>query len=228
MSYSLNPLVFELRQLGCERDERLLFSGLDFACHRGDLVQVTGPNGSGKTTLLRTLAGISREYFGTLLWRGQKLSECRWDYAQDLLFLGHLPGVKSMLNPVENLRWYTATSGLQDHDILSALSKVGLTAYEDTPCYQLSAGQLRRVALARLYLSQANIWILDEPFTAIDKQGIRQLEQLFEEHRAKGGIIILTSHQDLLLPALKLIHLPDFQIPVKPEQVLSAGAASYD
>jgi heme exporter protein A len=211
VSHGLNPLLLELRQLSCERDERLLFSELSLTCNAGDLVQVLGPNGSGKTTLLRALAGISRDYRGIVLWRGTPVAECRWEFAHDMLFLGHLPGVKSALNPLENLRWYTAADGRSDADILQALAAVGLAAYEDTPCYQLSAGQMRRVALARLHLSQASIWILDEPFTAIDKQGVQQLEQLLQQHRANGGMIILTSHQDLQLPALKQINLPDFQ-----------------
>lgn len=216
----MNPLLLELRQLSCERDERLLFSELSLACCAGDLVQVLGPNGSGKTTLLRALAGISRDHRGTVLWRGTPVVECRWEFAHDMLFLGHLPGLKNVLNPLENLRWYTAADGLNDADILQALAAVGLAAYEDTPCYQLSAGQMRRVALARLHLSQASIWILDEPFTAIDKQGVQQLERLLQQHRANGGLVILTSHQDLQLPALKQINLPDFQ-PV-------AGVTFYD
>lgn len=203
------PLL-ELRNLGCERDERLLFSGLDVQLFPGDVVQIGGPNGAGKTTLLRALAGISTDYHGQIHYAGQALPEAAWDFAGDSLYLGHLPGIKKALTPAENLEWYKAQSGAAI-SISDALAAVGLYGYEDTPCYQLSAGQLRRVALARLHLSRARIWILDEPFTAIDKLGVSQLEALITQHSAKGGVVILTSHQDLTLPQLRMINLQDYQ-----------------
>jgi heme exporter protein A len=216
-----SPLL-ELRQLSCERDERILFSRLDTQCFAGDLVQVVGPNGAGKTSLLRCLAGISNDYHGQILWQGQPVSHCRWEYARSLLFLGHLPGIKKALTPLENLRWYAALNRpTAETELLSALTAVGLYAYEETPCYQLSAGQLRRVALARLYLSDARLWILDEPFTAIDKKGVADLQTLLTRHRERGGLVILTSHQDLPLIDLKRICLSDFQIAV-------ANEACYD
>lgn len=220
-----SPLL-ELRQLSCERDERLLFSELNVQCHAGDLLQIVGPNGCGKTTLLRALAGISTNYQGDVLWRGQPVQQARWRYASELLFLGHLPGIKKALTPLENLRWYSElTASYDSFQILEALAQVQLDAYADTPCYQLSAGQLRRVALARLYLSQASLWILDEPFTAIDKLGVTQLELRFQQHAAQGGVVIFTSHQDLTLPGLKHIHLLDYQMAAEPN---SGGAAGYD
>jgi heme exporter protein A len=204
--------------VSCERDERLLFSRLNLACYAGEVVQITGPNGSGKTTLLRALAGVSPDYSGSILWCGQVLTQAKWEYTQDLAYIGHLPGIKKALTPIENLQWYTAIAGGAEQDlILEALVQVGLYGYHETPCHQLSAGQLRRVALARLYLTQASIWILDEPFTAIDKAGIRQLEQLLESHTSKGGLVILTSHQDLSLARLKLVDLLDFQFPQEAE-----------
>lgn len=219
-----SPLL-ELRQLSCERDERLLFRELNVQCHAGDLLQIVGPNGCGKTTLLRALAGISTNYQGDVLWRGQLVQQARWRYASELLFLGHLPGIKKALTPLENLRWYSElTAPCDSFQILEALAQVQLDAYADTPCYQLSAGQLRRVALARLYLSQASLWILDEPFTAIDKLGVTQLELLFQQHAAQGGVVIFTSHQDLTLPGLKHIHLLDYQTTAEPN---GGGAAGY-
>lgn len=203
------PLL-ELRNLGCERDERLLFSGLDVQLFPGDVVQIGGPNGAGKTTLLRALAGISTDYHGQILYAGQTLPEAAWEFAGDSLYLGHLPGIKKALTPAENLEWYKAQSGAVV-SINDALAAVGLYGYEDTPCYQLSAGQLRRVALARLHLSCARIWILDEPFTAIDKLGVSQLEVLIAQQSAKGGVVILTSHQDLSLPQLRMVNLQDYQ-----------------
>ncbi len=203
------PLL-ELRNLGCERDERPLFSELDVQLFPGDVVQIGGPNGAGKTTLLRALAGISTDYHGQIYYTGRALADVTWEFACDSLYLGHLPGIKKALTPAENLEWYKAQSGAAIA-INDALAAVGLYGYENTPCYQLSAGQLRRVALARLHLSRARIWILDEPFTAIDKLGVSQLEALIAHQSAKGGIVILTSHQDLTLPQLRMVNLQDYQ-----------------
>lgn len=203
------PLL-ELRDLSCERDERLLFSGLDLRLLPGDVVQIGGPNGAGKTTLLRALAGISTDYHGQIRYAGQELPAAAWEFAGDSLYLGHLPGIKKALTPAENLEWYKAQSGAAV-SINDALNAVGLYGYEDTPCYQLSAGQLRRVALARLHLSRARIWILDEPFTAIDKLGVSQLEAFIARQSANGGVVILTSHQDLTLPQLRIVNLHDYR-----------------
>jgi heme exporter protein A len=203
------PLL-ELRNLGCERDERLLFSGLNLQLGAGDVVQIGGPNGAGKTTLLRALAGISGDYQGQIFYAGQSLPDANWDFSRDRLYLGHLPGIKKSLTPSENLAWYQAQTGARI-SIDEALAAVGLYGYEDTPCYQLSAGQLRRVALARLHLTEARVWILDEPFTAIDKLGVSQLEALIARQSAQGGVVILTSHQDLTLPQLCLVNLQDYR-----------------
>ena len=204
-----SPLL-ELCNLSCERDERVLFAGLSVAFNAGDLVQISGPNGAGKTTLLRAISGISGEYQGELRYNGASLPAARWDLACDSLYLGHLPGIKKNLTPAENLAWYQAQAGAS-MEINAALAAVGLYGYEDTPCYQLSAGQLRRVALARLHLSQARIWILDEPFTAIDKLGVSQLELLIDTHCRAGGLVLLTSHQDLSLAQLRNVNLEDYQ-----------------
>jgi len=205
------PLL-ALRQLSCERDERVLFSGLNLECRAGEIIQIFGPNGSGKTTLLRALAGVHPDYAGDILWLGQPVARVKWEYAQDLAYIGHLPGIKKALTPLENLRWYAAigssTTSLSSDE---ALQRFDLEGYEDTPCYQLSAGQLRRVALARLYQTNARLWILDEPFTALDKAGISHLEQLLASHAAGGGLVILTSHQDLTLSGLRRINLLDFR-----------------
>lgn len=205
------PVLLELRNLACERDERMLFAGLNAHFYAGRVVQVLGPNGSGKTTLLRILAGVSRDYHGEILLHGKPITELAWEFASDLLYLGHLAGVKKSLTPLENLRWYAALQGaVTDEQLLEALAQVNLAGYEDTPCYQLSAGQLRRVALARLVFSTAKIWILDEPFTALDKAGIAQLENRLIAHTYAGGLVLVTSHQDIDIPQLQTLNLQDF------------------
>jgi heme exporter protein A len=200
----------QLANLSCERDERLLFSGLTLSFAAGEVVQIMGPNGAGKTTLLRILAGISRNYQGALSYQGAPMADMAWEFAQNSLYLGHLAGIKKALTPAENLAWYAAQRSAA-MELPAALAAVGLYGYEDTPCYQLSAGQLRRVALARLHLSSEVIWILDEPFTAIDKLGVSQLETIIEQHSKRGGLVLLTSHQDLQLDALRIINLEDYQ-----------------
>lgn len=203
------PLL-ELCQFSCERDDRLLFAGLSASFAAGEVVQISGPNGAGKTTLLRAICGISEDYRGEIRYAGKPLGESEWEFRQDSLYLGHLPGIKKALTPAENLAWYVAQHGAV-MSIAEALTAVGLYGYEDTPCYQLSAGQLRRVALARLHLSYARIWILDEPFTAIDKAGVNELETLIARQCAKGGLVLLTSHQDLTLANLRVVDLQVYQ-----------------
>lgn len=206
-----DPLL-QLVNLSCRRDERALFDALSHTFCAGDIVQVVGPNGSGKTSLLRLLTGICSDYQGEILWRGQSIARDRLDYLNHLLYLGHLPGVKKALSPAENLRWWGGMNrGHAQISVVDALAEVGLAGFEDTPCYQLSAGQLRRVALARLYLTPSPVWILDEPFTAIDKVGVTKLEKLMQEHALGGGCVILTTHQDIALDGIKKINLLDFE-----------------
>jgi len=206
-----HPLL-ELQALRCERDERVLFENLDLQVMAGDIVQVEGPNGSGKTTLLRLLTTTSADYSGQILWRGVPLKQSRLEYLNQLLFVGHLPGIKKALTPRENLNWFCGINqGHQRCSIESALDEVGLYGFEDVPCHQLSAGQLRRVALARLFLTPARVWILDEPFTAIDKQGVKNLEALMAEHAAGGGCVLLTTHQDMAMEGVRRLNLEDYK-----------------
>ncbi|MEE4146909.1 MAG: cytochrome c biogenesis heme-transporting ATPase CcmA [Halieaceae bacterium] len=180
------PLL-AVRDLCLERGGRELFRDLSFDVLPGQLLQVDGPNGAGKTSLLRILAGLSRYGFSGRLER-----HC------PLLYLGHQSAVKALLTPRENLAWHVAgESAYSDRQIEDALARVGLYGYEDVPSHALSAGQHRRVNLARLYLSHRPLWLLDEPFTAIDKGGVAELEELLVEHVERGGAVVLTSHQPL-------------------------------
>lgn len=207
--------MLEVKNLTAIRDERILFESLSFEIHAGELVQIEGRNGTGKTTLLRIIAGLGECESGEILWQQSKIQSDRESYHQDLLFLGHQTGIKRELTALENLRFYLAVHQqvVDEPAIFQALTKVGLAGREDMPVAQLSAGQQRRVALARLWLSQKPLWILDEPLTAIDKQGVSVLEALFLSHAQQGGIVILTTHQDMFAdnPKLRKIRLGDLK-----------------
>jgi heme exporter protein A len=193
--------MLTVENLFCERDERVLFSQLSFEIKSGDILQIEGENGSGKTSLLRILARLSNRYEGQLYWQHQPIDNVLEQYFESMLYVGHLPAIKTSLTAEENLRWMQQLSPhLNQIDIQNALTKVGLYGFEDVPCYQLSAGQQRRVGLARLYLSSAILWILDEPFTALDKKGVSEKEKLIAEHVNQGGMVILTTHHHLQIP----------------------------
>ncbi|CAD5701923.1 cytochrome c biogenesis heme-transporting ATPase CcmA [Escherichia coli] len=194
--------MLEARELLCERDERTLFSGLSFTLNAGEWVQITGSNGAGKTTLLRLLTGLSRPDAGEVLWQGQPLHQVRDSYHQNLLWIGHQPGIKTRLTALENLHFYHRDGDTAQ--CLEALAQAGLAGFEDIPVNQLSAGQQRRVALARLWLTRATLWILDEPFTAIDVNGVDRLTQRMALHTEQGGIVILTTHQPLNVAESKI------------------------
>ena len=190
---AIAPLI-RLRELTLRRGERVLMSQLSLDILPGKLLLIEGANGSGKTTLLRCLAGLS-----TLSQEGQVERN-----VGELLYLGHRPGIKQLLTPRENLTWVCRCQGWDTSHIDAALGSVGLNGLEDRLCQQLSAGQQRRVNLARLYLSRAEgtsraLWLLDEPFTAIDRDGVSALATTLSEQVACGGTVVLTSHQDMPL-----------------------------
>jgi len=213
MSRPLDTEAIDLsaHTLMCERDDRVLFKDLSLQITNGDLVQLTGPNGAGKTTLLRLLAGLNQDFEGEVRWHGQPMSECYSAYAHQRLYMGHLPAVKKSLTPIENLRWLCANdASVSDDTLWQALEAVSLYGYEETPCLQLSAGQQRRVALARLCVSRAPLWILDEPFTALDAAGVAWLEAQLQAQVARRGAVIITSHHALQgIPGLRQLALGD-------------------
>jgi heme exporter protein A len=194
--------------LHCERDDRTLFQDLSFSILPGTLTRVEGPNGSGKTTLLRVLAGLNDNADGQVLWRGKNRHENRESFLRDILYMGHRAGIKSLLSPLENLRALTAgRADYSDDALAQALSGTGLAGFESVPCRRLSAGQQRRVALARLLLADEPLWILDEIFTAIDADGVEALERLLAQRVKEGGSIILTTHHPLQVPGMQRISL---------------------
>jgi heme exporter protein A len=193
------PLL-EAVALSCERDWRMLFEQLAFRLDGGDMLQISGPNGSGKTSLLRLVAGLRQPTSGDILLQGKTLSEQRSELARNLLWIGHAAGIKGLLTAEENLAWLCALHRPASREaIWQALEAVGLRGFEDVPCHTLSAGQQRRVALARLYLADTPpLWVLDEPFTALDKGGVAQLEAHLAAHCERGGVVVLTTHHSLL------------------------------
>lgn len=204
----MSAALLSARSLYCERDDRILFEGLDLNLSSGEILQIEGRNGSGKTTLLRILSGLSNHFEGELFWRGETMGEAKESFLAELVYIGHQPGVSDLLTAEENLKWHCALHPSLDASLIEyAINQVGLTGFEDVPAFQLSAGQKRRIALARLYMSNAQLWILDEPFTAIDKLGVAAKEDLMLKHLSKGGSVILTTHQDLSahMPLRKLI-----------------------
>ncbi|MFI8743949.1 cytochrome c biogenesis heme-transporting ATPase CcmA [Pseudomonas sp. NPDC077186] len=193
-----DPLL-EAVALSCERDWRMLFEHLHFHLQAGDMLQISGPNGSGKTSLLRLLAGLMQPTAGSIRLQGKPLVEQRGELARNLLWIGHAAGIKGLLTAEENLAWLCALhTPVGREAIWQALEAVGLRGFEDVPSHTLSAGQQRRVALARLYLADAPpLWVLDEPFTALDKQGVAQLERHLAAHCERGGVVVLTTHHSL-------------------------------
>jgi heme exporter protein A len=196
-----SPCILQARKLFCERDERVLFRDLDFDLHAGELMQVQGSNGSGKTTLLRMICGLNTDYEGDILLHGKPVQENRELFLTSLLYMGHRVGVNRVLSPRENLAWSSALQGAPTGEqIDAALIEVGLAGFEDSACHSLSAGQQQRVSLARLLLSPANLWILDEPFTTLDVYGVKYLENLLARHVTGGGAALVTTHHKLDVP----------------------------
>jgi heme exporter protein A len=207
--------MLEVSDLECRRGDRLLFSGLSFTLEPGTLLHVRGRNGSGKTTLLRALCGLLTPDAGSIVWNGEDARRLGDDFQADTLYFGHLNGIKGDLTGVENLRVSATLDGdrIADDQLWGALGQMGLAGFEDLPTRVLSQGQKKRVALARLLLSEAPLWILDEPFTALDVDAVDQLQLLIAEHVADDGLVILTTHQEVALTSgqIRRLHLGDEQ-----------------
>jgi len=200
--------LLEARGLMAVRHDRTLFAGLGFELGPGELLQVAGPNASGKTTLLRILCGLSWSESGRVLWEGRNIAEQRAAYAADVAYLGHACAVKADLTAVENLDAQLALgpgprAGIT---LTDALARVGLAEWADIPARSLSAGQQRRLALARLIASPARLWVLDEPFTALDRDGRAIVEELLRDHADDGGLAVLTTHQPLEMATGDRVH----------------------
>lgn len=201
--------MLEVRNLECVRGDHRLFKGLNFTLHAGELLHLRGSNGSGKTSLLRTLCGLMAPVDGQVLWQDKNIRSIRDEYFNNLIYLGHLGAIKGDLSACENLLLACHLAGLEaDEDrILGALAKMGLAGREDLPTKVLSAGQKRRVALARLVAHDAKLWILDEPFNALDVAAVDLLKQLIADHVRSEGMVILTTHQEVEIDTGRIRHI---------------------
>jgi heme exporter protein A len=199
--------MLSAHSLTCVRGTRPLFAGLDFSVGAGNWVQIRGPNGAGKTSLLRLLAGLSKPEEGEVRWNGAPVGN--EDFRRELMYLGHRAAVKEDLTALENLEFSAAMDGvdLAREDAEKALLRFGLAGREDLPVRFLSAGQKRRVLLAQTVARPAKLWILDEPFTALDVKAVDFLSHLIADHVRAGGIAVLTSHQAIPLPPGQVVDL---------------------
>jgi heme exporter protein A len=189
--------LVSIAKLACTRDRRTLFHGLDFDVAKGGCVELRGPNGSGKSTLLRCIAGLYVEYEG------------RIDTAP-YAWVGHRPGVGQLLTPRENLAWYARLGDLPkapDEQVAAALDRLGIASIGDVACAHLSAGQLRRAALARLLIADRPVWLLDEPLTALDAAGVQLVARLVTDHCEAGGAVLAATHAPLGVAGARVLEL---------------------
>jgi heme exporter protein A len=206
---SKSDFVLQAHALSCVRGDRQLFSGLDLRVDSGECLHVRGPNGVGKTSLLRLLTGLSKPESGEVLWKHHSITKDPSQYHQDLLFLGHRDALKEDLTALENIEMYAVLDNvfLPQAQALASLWRFGLRGREDLPVQYLSAGQKRRVLMARMAIRQAKLWILDEPFNALDVNAVQDLQDLIAEHLGAGGLVVLTSHQEFQIPHVRILEL---------------------
>ncbi|MFW9611839.1 MAG: cytochrome c biogenesis heme-transporting ATPase CcmA [Fluviibacter sp.] len=197
MTYATPSPLLAAADLSCIRGTQTLFTGLSLQLSAGQWLYLQGENGAGKTSLLRILAGLALAAAGTVTWQGVAIGKQRSVYHADMLYLGHHASLKEDLTLTENLRGLMAMDGLKvtDAAIRDALTRMGLAKRQHLPARVLSAGQKRRGLLARLLLRPAKLWILDEPFNALDVHAIADLQDCLKTHLRNGGMIVLTSHQ---------------------------------
>jgi len=197
--------MLEATNLGCVRGDRRLFSALNFSLPPGQLLQLTGPNGSGKTSLLRMVCGLLAPAEGEIRWQGGNIRSLGEEYFRSIAYIGHRNGVKDELSAMENLRVSSGLGGVEVNraHAVDVLGKMGLAGRETLPARLLSEGQQRRVALARLMVCTAALWLLDEVLTSLDTAAVTLVKRVIEEHLSKGGMAMIATHQELNLSASK-------------------------
>jgi len=202
--------LLEAREINCWRGDRHILRDVSFSVRAGEFLKITGPNGVGKTTLLRVVCGLLPAESGTVHWRGEVVRSSNDQYHVEMAYLGHLNSLKADLTARENLRFLAGLrEALTPADIDAALDRVGILSRGDLPARSLSAGQKRRLALARLLLAGASLWVLDEPVTNLDTAGFQLVEQLIREHVERGGMALAAAHQLMLddAPFLRRLEL---------------------
>lgn len=209
MSFLENNYKLKAKNLVGVRGDRLLFENLNFELTNGSLLYLQGANGSGKTTLLRMICGLSKPYEGNISWCGENINALDEEYSKHVLYIGHLPGIKEDLTAIENLKFSLSLSGVavSTDKATEALKLLGLAKGLNLPTRMLSQGQKRRVALARLWLQDLPLWILDEPFTALDAKATELLKLKIEAFANDGGMVVMTTHQEVSLNVPKLEQL---------------------
>ncbi|CAH9018974.1 cytochrome c biogenesis heme-transporting ATPase CcmA [Candidatus Nitrosacidococcus sp. I8] len=192
--------------LSCRRGDRLLFKNISLTLNPGDIFEVTGQNGAGKTTLLRLLCGLLIPEKGNILWGNQPINKVKPTYYSNLAYVGHTDAIKADLTVSENLTIAKALNG-GGIEVKEALYQVGLLKLQSLPGRFLSAGQRRRLALARLLVNRAELWLLDEPFTALDKEAVKTIASLLEVHGKNGGMVIFTSHHSVNVAGAQALNI---------------------
>ena len=208
MTVSTSTAQLQGNALTCIRDDRILFSNLSFRLKASQTLLIEGRNGSGKTSLLRMLCGIRMPDEGQITWNDRDIFKLSTDYLSSIAYVGHKDGVKLDLTARENLA-FVKNLGNPEHKISlsSALDAVFLSGYDDVPARKMSAGQQRRLALARLLVTRSQLWILDEPFTSLDKQGIELIENLIRNHLSNGGMLVMSSHHVVTLEKQSIVRI---------------------
>lgn len=212
---TIHMTSFQVESLTCERGYRELFTDLNFKLSAGEILHIKGENGTGKTSLLRILAGLALPVSGEVRFNDLDCRKYRSEYNENVAFIGHKPGIKLELTAVENIHSYCELGKSRtQHEILEVLKKVGLYGFEEMYCNQLSAGQKRRVALAQAIISNTKLWILDEPFTSLDVAGVAFFLKMIQLHVNNGGMILLTTHQEVNLEkcTIKYLQLPGGEV----------------
>ncbi|MEO1926060.1 MAG: cytochrome c biogenesis heme-transporting ATPase CcmA [Gammaproteobacteria bacterium] len=200
--------IFNIKNLQCIRRDNILFQGLNFDLEQGGLLQIDGVNGSGKSSLLQMCVGLIQASEGSINWNGVNIKESRYQFQSDMTYFGHSNGVKAELTARENMKVMHALSGdKSDIDYSSILKQIGLAGLEDVLLSRMSAGQKRRVGLSRIFMTQSKLWLLDEPFNALDKNGKKIIEQLIVKHCTAGGMVIFATHQTMEIDGYPLQHI---------------------
>ena len=205
--------LLSIQNLGCQRGDEQVFDGVDLQLRDGEILQIAGANGSGKTTLLRSLCGLFDASYDRLSWRGEMV-DSPLSYADELLYIGHRPATRARLTVLENLQWLASLN--QGSDVSrwpDCLRQLSLEGYEHEFLTSLSAGQKRRVALARLQLTPVRLWVLDEPFASLDRAGVELLRGWITDFVTSGGSLIYSTHQDVEFPGcpVRVLDLSGFR-----------------